>query len=156
MFKHYRFGAVLAAIVVTLAWASTATAASMISVSGAWMRPTPVGAGGAAYLTITNHGAADTLVAVRSPDAARASIHQSRMVGQVMTMRALPSLAIKAGAAVHLAPAGLHVMVEGVNRPLKPGDRITLVLTFAKAGRMRLKVPVRADAPVDPMAGMKM
>lgn len=157
MVKHHRFAASLAFAILALAWTSTAMAAPMIAVRGAWIRPAMVGAGGAAYLTIVNRGrVADTLVAVSSPDAARASIHESRMVGQVMTMRALPSLAIKPGAQARFSPAGLHVMIEGLKRTLKPGGRLTLVLTFAKAGAVRLAVPVRAAAPVDPMAGMKM
>lgn len=132
-------------------------AAPMIIVRDAWVRPAPAGAGGAAYLTITNRaGVADRLVTVSSPDAAHASIHESRMIGPVMTMRAVPNLAIRAGGEVRFSPSGLHVMIEGLKHPLKPGGRLTLVLTFARSGLLRVAVPVRADAPTGSMAGMKM
>lgn len=157
MFNYRRFGASLVLAVLTLAWSSAAMGASMIIVRDAWIRPATAGAGGAAYLTIINRaGVADILVAVSSPDAARASIHESRMVGQVMTMRALPNLAIRAGGEARFSPSGLHVMIEGLKHPLRPGGRLTLVLTFARSGLVRVAVPVRADAPAVPMAGMKM
>lgn len=157
MLKHHRFGASLAVAILALAWTSTAMAAPMIFVRGAWMRPAAAGASGAAYLTITNGGPmTDTLIVVASPNGARASIHESRMVGQVMTMRALPNLAIRAGATARFSPAGLHVMIERLKRPLKTGERLTLFLTFASAGRVQVTVRVRADALADPMAGMKM
>ena len=78
------------------------------------------------------------------------------MIGQVMTMRAVPNLAIRAGGEVRFSPSGLHVMIEGLKHPLKPGGRLTLVLTFARSGVVRVAVPVRADAPTGSMAGMKM
>ena len=157
MFRHHRFAARIAVTLLALASSSAVIAAPLIAVSGAWIRPATTGAGGAAYLTIINRaGVADILVAVSSPDATRASIHESRMVGQVMTMRALPNLAIRAGGEARFSPSGLHVMIEGLKHPLRPGGRLTLVLTFARSGLVRVAVPVRADAPAVPMAGMKM
>jgi copper(I)-binding protein len=47
-------------------------------------------------------------------------------------------------------------MLQGLKHALKSGDRATLVLTFAKAGRVRVLVNVRATAAADSMAGMKM
>ena len=74
MFNRRRSGTSLFLAILAFAWSSAAMAAPMIIVCDAWLRPAPAGAGGAAYLTITNRaGVADTLVAVSSPDAAHAS-----------------------------------------------------------------------------------
>ncbi len=152
MRKSFRLAVGLASAVLTLG-----AAARPIMVSGAWTRPAPAGGNAAVYLTLTNAGrAGDALTAVASPDAARASLHESRMVGQVMTMRALPSVAIAPGASARFLPGGRHVMVEALKRPLKAGGRLTLILTFQHAGAVRVSVPARAAAPPDPMAGMKM
>lgn len=156
MSDHPRRAAVLSLLAVLLAGAARADS-SPVTVRDAWMRPTSAGAAGAGYLTIVNHGRfADTLAAIASPDAASATLHESRMLGGVMTMRPLPALAIPSGGSVALKPGGLHVMLRGVNRTLKVGDRATLILTFAKAGRVKVVLTVRAGAAVDSMAGMKM
>lgn len=128
-----------------------------IVVRNAWMRPAAAGAGAAAYLTVMNRGGApDVLLSAASSDAGNVSVHESRRVGQIMTMRSVPSLPIKAGGTIRFAPEGLHLMIQGLKRPFKPGDRLVLVLTFARAGRVHTRVAVRPDASSDSMAGMKM
>jgi len=128
-----------------------------VAVRAAWMRPSVAGGSGAAYLTIVNRGAApDTLVSAGSPDAAQVSLHESRMVGQVMTMRSVSNLPIRSGGEIRFAPNGLHLMLQGLKRSFRTGDRLALVLTFAKAGQVRTWLAVRPDASADSMAGMKM
>ena len=126
--------------------------------SGAWTRPAAAGINGAGYLILTNRGRlADSLIGVSSPAAARGSIHRSAMAaGGVITMRDLPSLAIAPGATVKFAPGGLHLMLEGLKRPLKAGDTVPAVLTFARAGRVTVTFTVRAGAPDLSMPGMAM
>lgn len=128
-----------------------------VTVSDAWTRPTAAGASAAGYLTIVNHARfADSLTGLTDPDAASASVHESRTVGGVTSMRPLLSLAVPAGGSVALKPGGLHVMLRGLKHALKPGDQTTLILTFAKAGRVRVVLRVRTTATPDLMAGMKM
>ena len=56
------------------------------------------------------------------------------MDGAVMRMRGLPGgLALPPGQAVTLKPGGFHIMLEGLNAPLKRGETIPLHLTFAKS-----------------------
>ena len=95
-----------------------------ISIRGAWTRPAAAGMNAAGYLTIVNGGVrGDRLLSAASPAAARVTLHQSRQVGSVMTMVALPALDIPPRGAVSLAPGGYHLMFEGLKRPLKARPR---------------------------------
>ena len=154
------FHAALAAgLAVALAGAPLvqAAVARSLTVADAWTRPAGAGRNGAGYLSITNKGrGADRLIAAASAAAARVSIHESRMVGSVMTMRALDAVAIPAGATALFRPGGLHLMLEGLKRPLKAGERVTVTLIFARAGRRAAVFSVRDGPPTPAMPGMKM
>jgi copper(I)-binding protein len=148
---------ILAALFAFVSAGGAAAYANAVGVADAWTRPALIGANGAGYLTLVNHDRFDdTLTGLASPDAAAVTLHESRMVGGVMTMRPLPALAVPAGRSTALAPGGLHVMLRGLKRTLKTGDQVVLFITFAKAGRVRTILHVRPTATPDPMAGMKM
>lgn len=108
-----------------------------------YSRPTPPGArSGAAYFTIRNLGdTSDKLVGVGSPVSKSAQVHSMTMDGNVMRMRALPSLDIPPNGSVTLGPGSYHVMLVGLSHPLTAGDKVPLTLTFEKAG----KVDISAD-----------
>ncbi len=147
-----------AALAAALAVAATGAAGgdSPVTIRDAWTRPAAAGGNGVGYLTIVNGGhAADRLIGAASPAAARVSIHESRMVGSVMTMRALAAVAIPPGASVAFRSGGLHLMLEGLKAPLKAGDSVAVTLVFARAGRRTAKLVV-ANGPPGAMAGMKM
>ena len=128
----------------------------VISVHDAWTRPANPGVNAAGYLLITNKGrTADRLVAAESPIATTVSIHQSQTVGGVTSMRAVDGIPVRAGQTVTLAPGGFHLMLEGLKRPLKVGDRAPLTLSFVKAGVVRTILVVRVAAP-EAMPDMKM
>ena len=149
------FGVVLLGVIATGETLGAKTAA--ISVSGAWARPAAKGMPGAVYLTLTNPGSApDRLVSITTPVAKSAMIHVSRMEGGVMTMRAVAGVDVSAKGKISFAPGGMHVMLEGLNRALKPGDTVPLDVTFARAGHIHVIAPVRQSPPAAPMAGMKM
>ncbi len=83
------------------------------------------------------------------------SLHQTQTVGGVTSMRPVDGIPIRAGQTVVLAPGGFHLMLEGLRRPLKVGDRVPVALTFAKSGIVRAELVVRATAP-QAMSDMKM
>jgi len=96
-----------------------------------------------AYLTIINHGTtSDTLVSVRCTCARAATLHQSGPGG--MVPRA--SVPIPAGDSLRMVPGGMHLMLTSLDHRAKPGERLTLVLRFARAGDVTLEVPVRPYA----------
>lgn len=99
---------------------------------------------GAAFLTITNDGGADTLLSAHADIAARTEIHDMEMADGIMKMRQLDALAIPARGTVELAPHGKHIMLMDLEAPLKEGTTFDLTLTFAKAGEMTFPVRIVA------------
>jgi len=90
------------------------------------------------------------LVSASSPVAGVAEIHEMKMEGDVMRMRAITALDLPAGKAVSLKPGGYHVMLLDLKQPLKAGDSVPVTLvvegTDKKRETIELKVPVRALA----------
>lgn len=90
---------------------------------------------------------ADQLIAVRTQVAERAEIHEMKMDAGVMKMRPLSGIDIPAGAEVSFAkgnPNGYHVMLMGLKKPLKEGDKFSVWLTFGKAGEVEVEVWVQS------------
>jgi periplasmic copper chaperone A len=124
--------------------AATDGLAGSIQVAQAWSRPTPpVGATGAAYLTITNSGSKpDRLLGASTPTAVSAEINETRHSQGVAQMRRLESLEIPPGQTV-MVPGALHIMLLDLVRPLKPGAQYPLTLNFRDAGAVTVQVQVR-------------
>jgi periplasmic copper chaperone A len=115
---------------------------NQLEVTNAWARATPAKAeNGVAYLTIRSP-TADRLVSVSSPVAKKAELHTMSMEGMVMKMRPLAGLDIAAGQPVTLKPGGEHIMLLGLNGPLRDGQSFPLTLTFEKAGAREVTVAV--------------
>lgn len=135
------------------AWVSFAadspSAPSSLKIANAWVRPPIPGQNvGSAYMDITSAQNA-VLVAVGSPVAARAELHTTTTEGNVMKMRPLEKLELRAGQTVTLAPGGMHVMLFDMKRPLKPGERVPLTLSLqpvgGAAGMALTTVTIEAD-----------
>lgn len=96
------------------------------------------------------------LVGVSSPVAGVSEMHEMKMEGDVMKMRALPSLDLPAGKAVELRPGGYHFMLMDLKQTLAKDTKVPLILVFKDAkgaeSKMTLKVPVSMVAP-DGMTG---
>jgi hypothetical protein len=92
-----------------------------------------------------------SLVGLTSPVAGVAEVHEMKLEGDVMRMRAIASLALPVGQAVELKPGGYHLMLMDLKSPLKADTRVplTLVLRDAKGTerRVELQVPVATRAP---------
>ena len=98
----------------------------------------------AAFLQIENQGKQDdALVSVSSPAAERIEIHSMSMEGDVMKMRSVDNLTIKAGEKIAMQPGqGYHLMLMGLKKPLKAGEKIPLMLVFRETGKMKISVDV--------------
>ena len=95
---------------------------------------------------------ATSLVRAESPAAGVTEVHEMKMDGDVMRMRALPNgLALPAGKTVALTPGGYHVMLMDLKATLPKDSTIPLTLTFKDAkgveSRVELKLPVATTAP---------
>lgn len=145
---------------IAVLWALVAGAASAqtVEVTGAWARATVPGQmATGAFMTLTAKDGAK-LVAVSSPAAGVAEVHEMKMDGGVMKMRAVPGgLDLPAGTPVTLKPGGYHVMLMDLKAALPKNSNVALTLVFkdAKGAETRtvLQVPVSTTAPG---AGMSM
>ena len=139
------------ALVVSLVVASAALAqTNQLEVSNAWARATPGKAeNGAAYLTIQSP-TPDRLLSVSAPVAKKAELHTMSMEGMVMKMRPLANLDIPAGQPVTLKPGGEHVMLLGLDAPLREGQSFPLILTFEKAGTRTVTVAIEKPGAAGP------
>ncbi len=120
------------------------SALAQVTVSDAWVRATvPQQKSAGAFMQLRSAKPA-TLVAVSTPAAAKAEMHQMQMQGQNMSMHQVPSIALPAGQAVKLGPGGYHVMLFGLKQQLKEGETVPLTLVVEDAGKKReeLKVEV--------------
>lgn len=142
-----KIAAIFATVACLVASAALAAApAPAVRIDQAWVRATPPGApAGAAYLTITNTGKVpDRLLGGAAAGVKRVEIHEMSMAGGVMRMRQLPDgLPIPAGGGVSLKPGGYHIMLIGLDQPLKAGETLPLTLKFEKAGEIVLRAPIK-------------
>ena len=135
-----------AASLITLA---TLPTLAQTTVKDAWVRGTVAQQKATgAFFSITS-AAGGKLVSVSSPAAGVVEIHEMKMDGSTMQMRALPNgLDLPAGKAVHFRPGGYHVMLMDLKAPLAAGQAIAVTLVVeGKDGKKEtivLKAPVRA------------
>ncbi len=125
--------------------------AQQVEVQQPWARATPGGAkAGAVYLTLIDHGAADTLTGVETPAAGMAMIHESYEEGGVSKMRMLDDVALTPDKPVQFKPGGLHIMLTDLPAPLKQGTTFPLTLSFGKAAPVTVTVKVLAPGASGP------
>lgn len=124
-----------------------------VTVDHAWVRlPVVAGRPGAAYFTLNggDHGA--ILIAVSSPDARSAELHQSMAMNGVSSMAPLTQVAAPADGKVLFAPMGKHVMLFGLKPGIPAGGTVRLHFTFADGKTIDLAakaVAATAPAPAD-------
>lgn len=117
-----------------------------VSVQDAWIRATvPQQKVTGAFMEITSTADAH-IIAIKSPIADRAEIHEMKMDNGVMTMRAVPNLPLGAGKSVSLAPGGYHIMLFGLHQQVKAGDSVPLTLLIEDGQKQRTAVEVKAIA----------
>lgn len=100
------------------------------------------------------------LVGVETPAAALAEIHEMKMDGDVMRMRAIEGLDLPQGHMVELKPGGYHLMFQQLKAPLQAGTQVPVSLVFidgkGATSRLHLQVPVQRMAPAASPAGTAM
>ncbi len=116
-----------------------------IRIENAWVPLPPPGADvAAAYFTVRNTTREPAvLVDVSSPLASEAMLHETKVVGGQSRMRMLERLVIPAGGSVTLHPGAIHLMLEGLGKPLAVGQEVPLVLRFASGQEIRVSARVR-------------
>jgi copper(I)-binding protein len=125
--------------------AASGAIAGELTVTSAWARATPPGAGmGAIYLRIENDSTkSDRLLKLKTTVATSAGVHRTEIVEGIARMREVVVLHVAPGEKVEFAPGGLHVMLMGLKEPLVAGKTFELELAFEVAGPRRVVVSVR-------------
>ena len=123
------------------------TAWAQIKVENAWVRATvPKQQATGAFMKITSVEAVK-LVAVTTVLAKTNEIHEMKMEGDVMKMRAhLNGLDIPANTTVELKSGGYHVMMMELEQTIKAGDTVPLQLQFINAKGNKQVLTVNAKA----------
>lgn len=142
MKQWLKTGAALLALTAGMAMAEP----KPVKVEQAWVRATVAqqrATGAFMRLTATS---ASRLVEVRSPLAEVAEIHEMAMDGTIMKMRAITALELPAGKPVELRAGGFHLMLMGLKKPIRAGDKVPLTLVFEGADKQRQTVELTAEA----------
>ncbi|MEJ6021557.1 copper chaperone PCu(A)C [Ramlibacter sp. PS4R-6] len=126
-------------------------------VENAWARATlPGQPTGGAYMRITAKEPTQ-LVGASSPVAGKAEVHEMKLEGDVMRMRAAGAIELPVGKPFELKPGGHHVMLQELKQPLAAGSTVPVTLVFRNArgveSRTELRVPVTAQPPGGAPAG---
>lgn len=141
------------ALIAALACASAF--AQTVEVKDAWVRTSVQGQKATgAFMKITAQKGSK-LIFVSSPVAGIAEVHEMKMEGNVMKMRALAGgLDLPAGKTVELT-GPYHIMLMDLKAALPKDSTVPLTLVFKDAkgveSKLDLKVPVAAVAPSAPL-----
>jgi len=73
-------------------------------------------------------------------------VHEMKMAGDMMKMRAVDAVPLPAGQPVEFKPNGYHLMLTGLKAPLKAGDVVPIRLVVEDAKGKRQTVDVKAVA----------
>ena len=142
----------LKALALIAALACGTVYAQTVEVKDAWVRATVPGQKATgAFMKITAKDGAK-LVAASTPAAGVAEVHEMKMDGDVMKMRAVQGgLDLPAGKTVELKSGGYHVMLMDLKATLAKDSTVPLTLVFKDAkgveSKVELKVPVAVAAP---------
>jgi copper(I)-binding protein len=127
-------------------WAADASAAHKpVELHGGWLQETTAGVPAEAYVTIENKGKTpDRLMFITGPDVDHVAINQPDKPASNVD-----PLMVPAGTTVDLGPGQAHLVVFGVDRPLKRGKTLFLVFHFEHAGDVSAYFVVRSNPATD-------
>ena len=133
---------------ILIATCALAQAAAPVKVEGAWARVAVKGQDSSgAYMTITASEPL-TLLGAETPAAGIVEIHEMKMQGDIMKMRAAGALPLAPGKPLKLAPGGFHFMLMDLKAPFQAGGHITITLLFKDAKGKVEKLPVTLPVSV--------
>ncbi len=108
-----------------------------VMVGHVWAAPT-AGQNTEVYVSLLNRATpGDQLVAVLAPTA------QSAVLADAANKR-IGAVDLPPNRPVSLKPGGIRVVLIGLDRPVRVGDKIKLTLSFARAGTVQVEAMVEA------------
>ena len=114
-------------------------AAAIFIVTEPWVRLAPNGRSAEAYMELRSTEGA-RLVAVRAADATGVVL-----LAPGSKRAAVAEIPLAADATVKLAPGAFRIALAHLDRPLKLGDRVALVLTIESSDGGRQEIPANAE-----------
>ncbi len=146
MNKFIKTGAVLGAML----W-SFSVCAGNIQVEHVWARATAPGQETAMVdLSITSAQDAK-LIGFSSTACKTAQLHSMTHDNGMMKMREVKVVDLPAGHHVALGAAGYHLMLIGLNAPLKAGEHVPLTLNIIVAGK---EIKIETSAEIRPLTAV--
>ncbi len=130
---------------------ATSASAQTVTIKDAWVRAAVPGQSATGAFMSISSTENTRLVGATSPVAGVAEVHEMKMDGGVMKMRAVEGgLEIPAGKTVELKSGGYHVMLMDLKAALPKASTVPLTLVFRDAkgveSRLELKLPVAVSA----------
>jgi copper(I)-binding protein len=132
--------------------------AAPVEVSEAWVRRSVPGQSGTGAFMKLKATTATRLVGISTPAAGVAEVHEMKMEGDTMKMRAIgQGLDLPAGQTVELKPGGYHLMLMDLKQPVALGSTVPLTLRFmdakGAASEQTVQLPVSAAPPAGAAGG---
>jgi len=123
----------------------TACASGALSVKDAWARTGAAGNNSAVYFVIDNQSTSpDNLLDATCDAAMMVQVHQTTIdENGNAKMEHQEKVPVAARSKVEFKPGGYHVMLMNLKKDLKPGDTLSVTLTFEKIGQVTIEAPVR-------------
>ena len=121
--------------------------------AGAWLRATVPGQSATGGFMTLTAGVPLRLVGVSTPVAGVAEVHEMKMEGDVMKMRAVPALELPAHQSVELKPGGYHLMLMNLKQPLAAGQHVPVTLSVQDAQGAKSTLSIQAPVMLAPAGG---
>ena len=126
--------------------APLALAASSVDVIKPYARAVPPGQENSAmFMMLKNKSARPvSLISAQSSAADVVELHTHTMANGVMQMRQVSEINIPANDHVSLQPGSFHIMLIGLKKQLKEGDKVSVKLHFSSGEMAIVEMPVKA------------
>lgn len=127
-----------------------------VAVKNAWIRQTVPGQSGTGAFMKLSAPSGARLVGASTPVAGVAEVHEMKMEGDTMKMRAVRGgLELPPRQTVELKPSGYHLMLMDLKQPILKGSTVPLTLRFedGRGAKSSLEVNVHVGAPDGSAAG---
>lgn len=132
-------------LLISLFLFSGLASAKGISVDSPYVREVPPGQmTSASFLILKNDSAKNIALIKASSDVAKnVELHEHVHEGGMMKMRQVKQIDVAANSATSLKPGGYHIMLIGLTRKIKAGDRVNINLEFDNGDKKTIKAEVK-------------
>ena len=119
--------------------------ASSVMVKDAYVRATPPSVPNSAAFMMIMNKTSDNLeiVGATSNIAKKVQLHQHTMHNGMMKMGQVKKVDLKSKSHVIFKPGGYHIMLLGLNKPLKEGTSVMLTLKLSNGEEVKIHAPVK-------------